>query len=99
MNATEQEILKLDDKPLSKEKLLKKFMKEFFNFNELQKAGFFTKEMKNDYPAQAERICHFFGYKSVFEYGSEEIRCHISYAKGNRPEGEGFITIIPNIYE
>ena len=79
--------------------LLKRFIKEFFHFPSLLKAGFFTKEMKNDYYAQAERICHFFGYESVFEYGAEEITCHITYAEGKRPKDEGFITVIPSIYD
>lgn len=80
-------------------------MKEFFPFKELKDAGFFTKEMKGDYEAQAKRITTWFGYKTVYEYGSEEIRCHISNGsplsineKGELEE-EPFITVIPNIYE
>jgi len=96
------------EKQIEENTLLEKFMKEFFPFKELQKAGFFTKEMKGDYKSQAERVCFYFGYTTVYEYGSEEIRCHLSYAQGKRPlhinpEGElkeePFITIIPNIYE
>ena len=79
--------------------LLKRFVKEFFHFPSLLKSGFFTKEMKNDYYAQAERICHFFGYKSIFEHGAEEIRCHITYVEGKRPKDEGFTTVIPSIYD
>lgn len=52
-----------------KDQILKDFLKEFFDFRGLCKVGFFTKEMKNDYKAQAERICRRFGFKSVFEYG------------------------------
>jgi hypothetical protein len=78
--------------------VLKRFMKEFFPYSEFRKIGFFTKEMKNDYYTQAKRVCKFFGYKSVFEYGAEEVRCHITYA-GKRPEGEDFVTVIPSIYE
>ena len=81
--------------------VLKRFMIEFFPFTELRKAGFFTKEMKGDYYAQAKRVCDFFGYKSVFEYGAgaEEIRCHLSYA-GERPENDKeFITVISSIYD
>ena len=79
--------------------VLKRFMIEFFPFTELCKAGFFTKEMKGDYYAQAKRMCDFFGYKSVFEYGAEEIRCHLSY-DGERPEKDKeFITVIPSIYD
>lgn len=83
----------------SDEKVLKRFMIEFFPFTELRKAGFFTKEMKGDYYAQAKRVCDFFGYKSVFEYGAKETRCHLSYA-GERPENDKeFITVIPSIYD
>ena len=79
--------------------VLKRFMIEFFPFTELRKAGFFTKEMKGDYYAQAKRVCDFFGYKSVFEYGAKEIRCHLSY-DGERPENDKeFITVIPSIYD
>lgn len=80
------------------EDVLKRFMKEFFPFTEFRKAGIFTKEMKGDYKAQAEKICYLFGYKTVYEYRAEETRCHISYNKGARPENEGFITVIPSIY-
>lgn len=79
-----------------KAEVLKNFMKEHFDFKGLCKAGFFTKEMKNDYPAQAERVCMRLGLKSIYEYGVEEIRCHISYAEGKRPEDEGFVTVIPS---
>jgi acyl-CoA thioesterase FadM len=81
-----------------KDEVLKNFMKENFHFPSLLKLGFFTKEMRNDYKAQAERICHFFVYKTVYEYGEKEIRCHITYA-GELPENEGFITVIPSLYE
>lgn len=79
--------------------VLERFMKEFFPFDELYQAGFFTREMVNDYYAQAKRVCDYFGYESVFEYGAKEIYCHISY-NGERPEKEeSFITKIKNIYE
>lgn len=78
--------------------ILKRFMKEHFPFGAMRKAGLFTKEMKNDYQAQADRICTFFGYKTIYEYGATEIRCHISYI-GERPKDEPFITVIPSIYE
>jgi hypothetical protein len=88
--------------------VLERFLKEQFDFAAFKKAGFFTKEMRNDYYAQAKRICIYFGYKSVFEYGAEEIRCHISYVEGHRPisvdengdlKTEPFVTVIPSIYE
>ena len=73
----------------------KRFMQEFFPFGPLLKSGFFTKEMKGDYEAQAARVCQFFGYKTVYEYGAEEASCHLSKVK---PEGP-FITVIPSIYD
>lgn len=79
--------------------LLRRFMKEFFPYGLLRKAGFFTKEMRGDYYAQAERACKWMGLKSIYEYGSKEIRCHLTYVDGKRPEGEPFVTIIPSIYE
>ena len=82
-----------------KDKVLERFMKEFFHYPTLKKAGFFTKEMRGDYKAQAERVCQYFGYKTVYEHGAKEIRCHLTYADGERPEGEGFVTVIPNIYD
>lgn len=48
-----------------KDKVLERFMKEFFDFKDLCKVGFFTKEMKGDYKAQAKKVCKFFGFKSV----------------------------------
>jgi len=89
------------------DKTLENFMKEFFPFSEFKKIGLFTKEMKNDYVAQAERVCNFFGYKTVYEYGAKEIRCHLTYAKGKRPlivnsdgelKEEPFVTVIESIY-
>lgn len=88
--------------------LLKRFMQEHFPYAEFKKAGIFTKEMRGDYEAQAKRICDQLGYKTVYEYGSVEIRCHISYEEGERPtwvnaigelKTEPFVTVIPSIYE
>lgn len=74
-------------KPQS-DRLLKSFIKENFPpFSELVKIGFFTKEMRGDYKAQAERICKFFGYKTVYEYGSKSVTCHLTYASGLDPAG------------
>jgi hypothetical protein len=77
--------------------LLKKFMKEFFPFRTLLKAGFFTKEMKNDYDAQAERVCIHFGFETVYEYRKYKISAHLSIA-GDR-KGEPFVTVLPSIYD
>ncbi len=75
--------------------VLERFMKEFFPFREFLKIRFFTQEMKGDYEAQAKRVCDFFGYKTVYEYGAKEIRCHIS---NDDVEGT-FITVLPSIYD
>lgn len=64
------------------DKLLKVFLEENFDFATLKKDGFFTKDTKkSDIHKQAERICQWFGYKTVCEYGAKKIRAHISYAR------------------
>lgn len=80
------------------DEVLKNFMTEFFPFDSFLKIGFFKKEMRDNYQAQADKVCHFFGYKTVYEYGAEEIRCHISYGE-DRPKNEPFVTVIPSIYD
>lgn len=83
-----------------KEVLLKNFLEEFFDFKELKKVGFFDQSItKTDYEKQADRICRFFGLKTIYEYGAREISCHLSFSGNNRPNNEPFITVIPNIYE
>jgi hypothetical protein len=79
------------------EQLLKSFMQEFFPFSELRKAGFFTKEMRGDYEARAKRVCEFFGYETVYEYGAKEVSCHLTLDEN--PRVEPFVTVIPSIYE
>jgi hypothetical protein len=85
--------------------VLKRFMKEFFPFAPLLKAGYFTKEMRNDYEAQAKRVCDHFGYKTVYEYGAKEVRCHITetgnvgYLQEQSERKEPFVTVIPSIYD
>lgn len=81
-----------------KDAVLKRFVMEHFPFTPLRKCGFFTPEMRGDYKAQAARVCQSFGYKTVYEYGVEEIRCHITRT-GKRPDDEPFITVIGGIYE
>ncbi len=92
---------------MTTDETLENFMKEFFPFGEFKKIGFFTKEMKGDYKTQSEKVCKFFGYKTVYEYGAKEVRCHLSYSN-DRPlevnakgklQKESFITVIPSIYE
>jgi len=82
-----------------KDKVLERFMKEFFPYGPLQKAGFFTKEMRGDYKAQAARVCQWFGFKTVYEYRADELRCHLTYADNAHPANEGFVTVLPSIYE
>lgn len=60
---------------------LENFINEFFPFEEFKGIGFFTEDLRGNYEAQAERVCKFFGYKTVYEYGSKEIRAHFSYAQ------------------
>lgn len=48
------------------------------------------KEMKNDYKAQAERVCERFGFKTVFEYG---------LTAKHMPIGDGFWNEMKSIYE
>lgn len=90
------------------DQLLKKFLEEFFDFPVLKKAGFFPKEMKkSDIHGQAARICQRLGYKTVYEYGAEKIKVHLSFA-GSRPhhvdengelKEEPFWTEMGGIYE
>jgi len=76
-----------------KELLLKNFLTDHFDFNELKKVGFYNKGIKKtDYQKQADRICLFFGYKTVYEYNFKTTYAHLSYADGKRPEGELFLT-------
>lgn len=88
-----------------KNRVLETFMKDNFPFGELKKAGFFTKEMKGDYEAQSKRVCEFFGYKSVYEYGAKEIRLHLSPVHvdlfiNNKGElaSDPFITVIESLF-
>lgn len=70
-----------------KDTVLIGWMKEFFPYGQFRKAGIFTKEMRGDYKAQAEHICKMLGLKSIYEYGKDEIRCHITYANPDCPVG------------
>lgn len=77
--------------------VLKNFIEEFFDVDELIEVGLIKKENRNNYPAIADRITEYFGLSSIFEYRSHEINCHITYAgdRGNKPFVENF----PNIYD
>jgi len=89
-----------------KETLLKDFMEEHFDIEEMIKIGFFKKN--EDYETHAKRVCTFFGFNSVYEYGALEFRGHVSFAPGERPKHvnedgelkeEPFVTEIKSIYE
>lgn len=85
-----------------KAETLKNFMLEHFDFDGLKKAGFYGKDIKRkDYQKQADRVCHFFGYETVYEYNAKTTYCHLSYGdvrplkvneKGELKE-EPFITV------
>lgn len=80
--------------------VLKRFMEEMFDFNTLKKAGFYGKDIKKrDYQPQADRICKFYGYKTVYEYGAKEIQCHLTTTGPGEERTEPFITVIPSIYD
>lgn len=79
--------------------VLKSFMLEMFDFDGLLKVGLFKENMRHDYQAQADKICKFFGYETVFEYRAKSINAHISFV-GERPKGyENFVTEFKSIYE
>lgn len=68
------------------DRILKEFLDNHFDFYTLRKVGFFPKKMKKtDIHGQAERICKFFSYDTVYEYGARAIYGHISYVDGHRP--------------
>lgn len=53
---------------------LKQFMLDNFDFDGLKEAGFYPKgTRRTDYQAQAERVCRFFGFETVYEYVSPEV--------------------------
>jgi len=88
-------------------KILKSFIDENFDIKGLVRVGFLGKEIKKDYLAIADRICTFFGYEEIYEYGKEIIVAHLSY-DGDRPKHinsngelkeEPFITIIPSSWD
>lgn len=80
--------------------LLKSFMEEHFDFKALKKAGFYDKSIKrDDYQKQADRVCQFFGFQSVYQYGFKRTSAHLSYGSKHRPEGEPFVTTVKAWHE
>ena len=91
-----------------KDRILREFMLENFSYDGLREIKFFDKTVKRkDYQKQADILCHFFGFKTVFEYGTIEVRAHLTFA-GERPlhvhkdgelKPEPFVTVIKSLYE
>jgi len=80
--------------------LLKNFLLEHFDFNDLKKCGLFDKDIKRkDYQKQADRICMFFGFETIYEYGFNEVKAHITYADGFIPENDPFVIRIKPWHE
>jgi len=53
---------------------LKEFFEANFDFDALKEVRFWPKgTRRTDYAAQAARICHYFGYETVYEYEAPEI--------------------------
>lgn len=49
---------------------LKQFMLDHFDFDSLKEAGFWPKGTRRaDFEAQAARVCQYFSYQTVYEYG------------------------------
>lgn len=85
----------------SEDDKLKDFMEDHFDFASMKKSGVYPKELKkNDYEGQAAIICRMFSYESIYQYGTEEIVCHISYAHPVKhapltiPEHRTFVEVI-----
>ena len=70
MEKTDEKSSTLSDS--EKSELLKNFLLEHFDFKELKKVGFYNNDIKKtDYQKQADRLCHFFGYETIFQYRFE----------------------------
>lgn len=94
----------MSDLMSSKEETLKNFMEEMFDINSMIEVGFF--KQGESYEDHAKRVCQFFGFKTVYEYGAIEARGHITFggpdpaglSLGDR-KGEPFVTEFSNIYK
>lgn len=80
---------------------LKTFLEDEIDFYGLKKIGFWCSgTRKTDYEKQAAKICHFFGFKSVYEYGV--LTCSGIVCMGNKTDVCGMesgtsIIIRPNV--
>lgn len=64
---------------------LKQFLEDYIPVSELMKAGFFDKgTRKTDYEKIAEKVCYYFGYKSIYEYKKV---CRGRICDGNNCDG------------
>jgi len=51
------------------DRYLKNYLRDNFDFKALKKVGFYSKDIKStDYEKQAERLCHRFGFKNIYEW-------------------------------
>jgi len=65
---------------------LKKFIDSYIPVDELMKAGFFIKgTRRNQYEKIAERVCWYFGFKSIYEYKKV---CRGKICDGNNCDGQ-----------
>lgn len=65
----------------SARKKLKQFLQNNIPFSDLKKAGFFQNDIrKTDYEKISERVCSFFGLKSIYEY---KLVCNGENCHGN----------------
>ena len=82
----------------TKNKLLKDFLKEHFDFKLFSEIGIYKPDVKeSDYQKQAEALCDFFGFKTIYEYRFKVMRPHLSYYKGEGPENnQSIIEFKPN---
>lgn len=62
---------------------LKLFLENNIPFHDLKKVGFFGKDVrKTDYEKISARVCQFFGYKSIYEYGKIRVSGILCYGNG-----------------
>lgn len=77
------------------------FIDEHFSDEEFWDIGFFSKDIKvTDYEKIAERVCTFFGYKSIYEYNVIKYPSLLSMGNENDVCGmeSGYsVAISPNV--
>lgn len=90
------ELLKGDD-------LLKSFIDEHIPVDELVEIGFLQKEWIGDYRKISDRICQWFGYETIYEYGAKEVHCHLTIGDEDNlivtDRTDPFVTTIKSVYD